>query len=1235
MRISPLVIALSLGLGLSVTEDASSKSELSSSKTADSAKAKLFESPTGRWIVLFDEAPAASFKGFAAGKEPGAVRLKAVSPSVTGAQKYDSRSPEAVAYTDFLTGLHDQRLQSMSQKVGRSLKSEFSFKHAVNGLGVRVSAAEAQKLRAVPGVRAVVPETIEQLDTTLGPQWIKADTLWNGSAGVTTRGEGVVVGVIDSGVNRTHPSFTATSGSYTHINPLGVFKGHCATPAGAGKCSTKVVGLWDFIDGGNDGTSADASDTDGHGTHTASTAVGNPVAISGGTMSGVAPRSNIVAYKACDNDGCPGLPLLKSVDQAVADGVNVINYSISGGPADPWGNIAPTPDGFSNSVTEAFLVAREAGIVVAASAGNSGPGEGTTVKSAPWTMAVGAISKTSDTLASYSSRGPAFGLSLIKPDFVAPGSSIIAAAHDSSGTATLSGTSMASPHAAGAAALLLAARPTWGPSQVHSALMLTARDTVTYSGSPTTPMDRGAGTIDLTKAANAGAYLNITGAQFRAGSIATVHTLNLPGLANANCVTTCTFSRTLTGLSNENWIVEVNVVGGAVVTPDVTAFSLNNGTTQSITFNVDVSNPSILGLWSYGNVTLRNNADANKNLKFPVAIFSSDGFSAPSLLDRPVSLDRGYLDMSVTTATASSTVAYSATTLTPMSKPLTPALVQDPTPSNPYDGPFNSANGTWSSVLTVPLNLGSTPRRHYIYVTTDSATSQDVDLFVGYNTSGSTTPALSGEVCRSVSADATELCAFEVLQPAGAAQRNYWILVQNWTSGSPGGSDVVSVEQGVTSGIASTDGKLTVTGPGIVDASSTYSIRAGWADPTLVDGESRLASVFVAQDGTNESFQIPIRLTKSGDAVTPYSIAPGSGAGAGRVVSLKAGTAHDGLFIDIPSYATSVTFNTFSQSASQDVDLYVARVPFSDTATVAVAPPRGSADASQTNASQSKSITLSGAQLSAGRWYITPVNNSLSKASVTVWATINSVGSVPAQTAGHFYNPSRSGHGIFYDRVGGQRVLVWYAYLQDGTPTWYYAQAADPSPDRGVWTSPIARDTWNGSSAVHTVIGNVTITEIDADNLVFSYNIDGETGSETMTRLTSSCPAGFATNGHWYSPSLSGYGFSAQLFAGSEFYAAYAYDGQGRPRWITSQPAPFVAGTTSHAAYQLSGFGPLETYIYPNTNNPQNVGTLTRTFNGSNMFDTMGLNVTWTNGVPGSFVQSRAVTNLTTMQGCP
>jgi subtilisin family serine protease len=333
-----------------------------------------------RYIVQLADAPLATYRGGVAG-------LAATSPAVTGAVKLDPESAASKAYLSYLDTKRDAVLSAASTALGRTATPSFTYRYAYNGFALSLTEGEAALLRGVAGVARVQKEFTRQLLTDAGPEWIGAPGVWNGSttgAFGETKGERVVVGVIDTGINHDHPSFADKGGDgYDHKNPRGRFYGACDPLTGLPFCNDKLIGVWDF-------TGTTPLDDNQHGSHTASTAAGNaltatlraPTITVDRKIAGVAPHANLITYKACIAVGCMGASLTAAIDQAVADAVDVINYSIGGGPSNPWGD----------SDSEAFLAAREAGVFVAASAGNSGP-NGETVGSpanAPWLLSVGA-----------------------------------------------------------------------------------------------------------------------------------------------------------------------------------------------------------------------------------------------------------------------------------------------------------------------------------------------------------------------------------------------------------------------------------------------------------------------------------------------------------------------------------------------------------------------------------------------------------------------------------------------------------------------------------------------------------------------------------------------------------------------------------------------------------------------------------------------------------------------------
>ncbi len=331
------------------------------------------------YIVQLADAPVATYEG-------GKSDLAATAPYRTGTRKLDVRSPAALAYAAYLESEQAQLLAAIGSRLGRSLDVRFQYRHAYNGIALVLTPDEARKVAELDGVVLVFRDVEHELLTDAGPAYIDADAIWSGAAlgGIGTRGEGVIIGVLDTGINHDHPSFAATSGDgYTHSNPFGSgnYVGYCV--ANPSFCNDKLIGAWVMHT-----TPATPEDTNGHGSHTASTAAGNviqlpqfiapTVSYQFNQLSGVAPRANIIAYLVCA-PSCPTTATTAAVNQAMIDGVDVINYSISGG-SNPW--IETTAVAFRNAVA--------AGVVVSASTGNAGPGAGTVGHQGPWIMSVAA-----------------------------------------------------------------------------------------------------------------------------------------------------------------------------------------------------------------------------------------------------------------------------------------------------------------------------------------------------------------------------------------------------------------------------------------------------------------------------------------------------------------------------------------------------------------------------------------------------------------------------------------------------------------------------------------------------------------------------------------------------------------------------------------------------------------------------------------------------------------------------
>ncbi|TMM00521.1 MAG: S8 family peptidase [Actinobacteria bacterium] len=371
------------------------------------------DAATRTYVVQLKAAPLASYTGGRAG-------LPATSPKETGDRRLNTGTSAAAAYSAFLA---ERERAALAHVPGAAPTVDYSYHVALAGFSAELTPEDAAALREAPEVadvwpdeklttQAVDPASATAVDGALGG--VNGDTasylglpngLWSQFGGPDHAGDGVVVGVLDTGITPQHPSFADTAlGNFVGADygpPPASFRGTCdAGTDTTFQCNNKLIGARFFIQGFGPALVAPDSfhsprDDDGHGTHTASIAAGNfgvDPTIGGRTLgvdliSGIAPRARIAAYKVCwvggdVSNGCTLSDSVAAIDQAVSDGVDVINYSIGGAAKT---NVA-------DPVQLAFLGASDAGVFVANAAGNAGPDGGSvaTPTTAPWLTSVGA-----------------------------------------------------------------------------------------------------------------------------------------------------------------------------------------------------------------------------------------------------------------------------------------------------------------------------------------------------------------------------------------------------------------------------------------------------------------------------------------------------------------------------------------------------------------------------------------------------------------------------------------------------------------------------------------------------------------------------------------------------------------------------------------------------------------------------------------------------------------------------
>jgi hypothetical protein len=162
------------------------------------------------YLVSLAEPPAATFEHLAQlGDAKRAANLEPTAIAVSGAHKLDAKAAPVRRYVDFLHERQDRVLDAAATRFKRALTPKFRYDLVANGFAIELNDAEAEAMKGIDGVVAVRPDFKRRLLTDAGPQWIGADSVWNGTvqgSNIRTKGEGVVVGIVDSGVNTSHPA---------------------------------------------------------------------------------------------------------------------------------------------------------------------------------------------------------------------------------------------------------------------------------------------------------------------------------------------------------------------------------------------------------------------------------------------------------------------------------------------------------------------------------------------------------------------------------------------------------------------------------------------------------------------------------------------------------------------------------------------------------------------------------------------------------------------------------------------------------------------------------------------------------------------------------------------------------------------------------------------------------------------------------------------------------------------
>jgi subtilisin family serine protease len=367
------------------------------------------------------------------------------------------------------------------------------YRLVANGFAVVVPSGAADKLAHIPGVDAVWPNVrYRALRSLGGPEQIGADKLWGPT--FATAGNGMKIAVIDDGLDATNPYFNPSGFQYPPGFPKGQTK-YTTPKVIVQRTFAPPSPTWKYANTPFDPTESF------HATHVAGIAAGDHGTAAAGTLiSGVAPNAYLGNYKALTiptpSFGLDGnsAELAAAVEAAVADGMNVINMSLGEPEVEPSRDLLVT----------ALEGAAAAGVVPVIAAGNDfsefGYGSVSSPGSAPSAITV-AAADSRNVIAGFSSAGPTPMSLQMKPDVSAPGVGILSSIPASEGTfGELSGTSMAAPHVAGAAAVLKQRHPSWTVAQLKSALEQTGDPVHSTTGAEVLATREGGGMIDLPRA---------------------------------------------------------------------------------------------------------------------------------------------------------------------------------------------------------------------------------------------------------------------------------------------------------------------------------------------------------------------------------------------------------------------------------------------------------------------------------------------------------------------------------------------------------------------------------------------------------------------------------------------------------------------------------------------------------------------------------------------------------------
>ena len=502
--------------------------------------------------------------------------------------------------------------------------------------------------------------------------------------------------------------------------------------------------------------------------------------------------------------------------------------------------------------------------------------------------------------------------------------------------------------------------------------------------------------------------------------------------------------------------------------------------------------------------------------------------------DLAITQRSGSVDVSVEIQANQSATSFQATSLAPARHLQTDAA--------------GEAAGRLQAMYLLPEASGGSARHWRLLLDAEGEPGRPVSIKAGVDINANLTAELPETRCSAAVPDQSrQRCEMLVEQSPGQPLR-YWLQVEYLDGGSgPLRVDAFDILD------EPSDGSLAVTGPPRLAVGETADLRVMWDDSTILRGQARAGYVHVLE-GSERIGGFLVRLDAQAAQSVPVALVPGKV----REVALATGEGFSGAFIEVPHAATRLRARVRS---SQDVDLVLSPVLSGDPATSRVIEVPDPALAPHQSTGPGGVHTLDIAVPAPGRWFLGLRHGSGSTGTAKAEIEVEVEGAASHVRPGSYFNSARSGHGLFLYPAGNQLAGLWYTYLEDGSPTWYYLQGVAPGPD-GIWAGDLYRSSWLGDRNALVKIGQAQVAPRGTDQFQFSYQVDGIAGSEPMASLGRGCPRLGSTSvdasSQWFDPRFAGTGYSVQLWPDYEFYAAFVYDERGVARFLTAEAGSFL-----------------------------------------------------------------------------